>query len=36
MLKEEEIEELSKAVTKYDIIEAELKFQTEKYESLER
>ena len=36
MLKEEQIEELNKAVTKYDIIEAELKFQTEKYESLER
>ena len=36
MIKEEEIEELNKTVNRYEVIENELKFQYEKYESLER
>jgi hypothetical protein len=36
MIKEEEIEELNKTINRYELIENELKFQYEKYESLER
>lgn len=36
MVKEEEIEELNKTINRYELIENQLKFQYEKYESLER
>jgi chromosome segregation ATPase len=36
MMKEEEIDELNKTISKYDLMESELKFQYDKYESLER
>lgn len=36
MMKEEEIEELTKTIARYELMENELKFQYDKYDSLER
>ena len=36
MIKEEEIEELNKTISRYELMDNQLKFQYEKYESLER
>jgi chromosome segregation ATPase len=36
MMKEEEIEELAKTIARYELMENELKFQYDKYDSLER
>lgn len=36
LMKEEEIEKLNKTISRYEVMENELKFQYEKYDSLER